>query len=73
MKTGTLAPSNAPDCCASFEVWPDGKREWAKTINARSAGLKLNVHPQDVVLIRHNVPALAQSGGEKTTTKKSDV
>lgn len=32
----TAAPS--PTACYAFEVWPDGKPEWAKVINARSAG-----------------------------------
>lgn len=33
----SIARSGSSDCYA-FEVWPEGKPEWARIINARSAG-----------------------------------
>lgn len=51
MKTKLTPPPEvlgSPSCCASFEVWPDGKPEWAKTINARSAGKAKGEYHRDL-------------------------
>ena len=34
--------------CYAFEVWPEGQRDWAKTINARSAGKAKSEYHADV-------------------------
>jgi hypothetical protein len=47
------SPSN---CCAAFEVWPDGKPEWAKTINARSAGKAKGAYHRDLTDAWPDVP-----------------
>jgi hypothetical protein len=43
-------------CCASFEVWPDGKPEWARTINARSAGKAKGEYHRDLTESWPDVP-----------------
>ena len=43
-----IVVSDACSAVFAFEVWPDGKEEWARTINARTRGKAKSEYHRDV-------------------------